>query len=80
MTGRERRATALRLQSEGRTKREIGDTLGVTPGHVRIMLTYDSYRRNRVAKMEIQRRADGKRTYECGICGEKGHNSRRHEE
>jgi predicted transcriptional regulator len=68
----------LELLGSGLTQQKIGDIVGVTRQYVSFVVHEKSIRKNRLVRDEKKRRLSGKRTYECGICGQRGHNAQRH--
>jgi hypothetical protein len=74
-----RREIAKSYKRQGLKNYEIAKILNVTPGHVSYMLNDKRRRRYLTNLREKERRADGKRRYVCGVCGERGHNALRHD-
>jgi IS30 family transposase len=70
------RDVVRQMKADGFTVREIIDLTGKHPVTVyRDLTDYNEKRRERLRE---KRRARGSRTYECGVCGRRGHNARSH--
>lgn len=73
-----RREIARSYKRQGLSNIEIGKFLGVTAQHVSYMLNEMRRRRGQLLRNAKKRRAANQRRYTCGVCGERGHNARRH--
>lgn len=78
MSGAALRERIVELRLLGHGQQVIADALGISQAYVSQLLSGERYRRSRLTRREKARRTAGLRTYECGVCGERGHNAGRH--